>query len=405
MIVAVALIRWADISLFQTDFAMFYTAADLANDGRWDAVYDLTAFERRFLLLTGLPDGPGVPTFGYPPILAQILQPLVALVSLPMATLVFSGLGLLAAVDRLRALGMGWRGILLLLAFYPTTLSLELGQNSLFSLAAVAGFVGLMLRQRPVLAGLVLGLLVYKPQLLAAVGLFLLLAPRRHRKVIMGAAAGATSLVVASIGVAPSAWKAFPAGLRSLVAVSGNGFRVGQVSAINFSFLLFGDETWKAPVLAVVLAALGIFWFFRNRGDGQDLEREIAAGIVLACWVNPWMFVYEWVLLAIPAMYVTCHRLLSRRRAWLVYATAALVVPYSAPLALRSVRLIGTAIQWSVPLFAVVVLLAFRGDRLMESRRGEVASGGARIQVARRVRPLRRSTQGDSLAGRGDPTG
>ncbi len=405
MIVAIALIRWAGTGIIQPDFAMFYTAADLANDGRWDAVYDVTAFERHFLLLTGLPDDPGLPTFGYPPIVAQILQPLVALVSLPTASLAFSALGLLAAVDRLRALGMGWRGILLFLAFYPATLSLELGQNSLYSLAALAGFVGLMLRQRPVLAGSVLGLLVYKPQVLASVGLFLLLAPWRHRKVIMGAAASATSLVVASIWMTPSAWRAFPAGLRSLVAVSGNGFRVGQVSATNFSFLLLGDETWKAPVLAVVLAGLGIFWFFRNRGDGQDLEREMAAGILLACWVNPWMFVYEWVLLAIPAMYVTSHRLLSRRRAWLVYATAALVVPYSAPLALRSVRLVGTAIQWSVPLFAVVVLLAFRGDHLSESRLGEVASAGARIQVARRVRPLRRPAHGDSLAGRGDPTG
>lgn len=362
MIVTVALIRWSGIDILQSDFAMFYTAADLANDGRWEAVYDLDAFNRRYLALTGLPDGTGVPTFGYPPIMAQLLQPLAAAVSLPTATLVFSGLGLLAAVHGLLALGAGWRGVLLLMGFYPTVLGLSLGQNSLFSLGIVAAFAILMVRDRPLPAGAVLGVLVYKPQILASVVLFLLLSPRRHRQALLGVSITAIALPLLSWVIAPTAWREFPDGFGQLIRVSGNGFRAGRVSAIDFSYLLLGDRVLGAVLLGLGLAGLGIFWFLLNRGKGEDLEREIAAGIMLACWINPWLFVYDSVILSIPAVYVVSQGLLSRSRAWFLYSAGVLIVPLSVPLALESVRLRGWAVQWSVPFFMLAALLAFKRE-------------------------------------------
>lgn len=354
---------------FGADFAMFYTAADLADEGRWESVYDVDKLGKRYSEITGRPLGEAVPTYGYPPILAQVLRPVTRWIPVALAAALFVGLGLGLALVQLRWLGLDWRGVTWFLIFFPTVYGLYLGQNSLFTFAIVAGFVRLMLKERPLSAGLMLGLLVYKPQMLAALGLFLLCSPWRHRRAIVGAATSGVAIVLVSLILDPEGWRAFPQGLRNLLEVSGNGFRVAKSSALDFAFLWLGERTVLGLGLGMLLIGLGVWWFVVNRGE-NDLERELAAGILLACWVNPWMFLYEWVLLAIPAVYVMSNRLIERSRALLIYVAAAVVTPFSIPLAADGVISRGWAIQWSLPLLAISALVAFRreGSRSLDVR-------------------------------------
>ena len=79
------------------------------------------------------------------------------------------------------ALGVEEKGRWLLwaLCFYPVFAAISFGQNSLFSLAILALTFALLQRGRPFLAGMVAGLLLFKPQLLVGVGLLWTLDVRR----------------------------------------------------------------------------------------------------------------------------------------------------------------------------------------------------------------------------------
>jgi alpha-1,2-mannosyltransferase len=343
------------------DFAMFYTAADLANRDRWDLAYDLEAFTAHFSSVTGVPTEPGGPSYGYPPPFAQMLQPLVAVASLSVAGVVFVGLTMALALWQFRRLGAPPRAMILLALSYPFVLSVWLGQNSLLSFALAAAMVVSLLAGRSLVAGLLLGLLVYKPQLLAAFSVMFLLSPRRHAKVLAGAAVSASLVMLTSLLASPSGWREFPDGLLQLVSMSGNNFRIGRVSAIDFSLLLLGDRDPIAYLLGGLLGALGVWWFVwvRRRALG-DLELEVAAGFVLASWLNPWMFVYEWVLLGVPAWILFRRGLMGRSQGALMYMALCLGGFVGVSVAGEQVRQRGTALQLAVPAFVVVVVMAFR---------------------------------------------
>jgi hypothetical protein len=350
------------------DFAMFYTAADLANQGRWDEAYDLPAFTAHFSRVTGVPTEPGGPSYGYPPPFAQVLAPLTAVASLGWASLLFVGLTGALAVWRFRRLGASGRGILLLTLAYPFVLSVWLGQNSLFSFAVAAAMAGSVLGGRDLAAGLLLGLLVYKPQLLGALAVMFLLAPRRYARVLAGAAASASAILGISAVLDFGAWREFPDGLRQLVSMSGNNFRIGRVSAIDFSLLLLGDRNLFAYVLGAVLAIAGVWWFVAvRRRVGGDRELEVAAGIVLASWLNPWMFVYEWVLLAVPALILVRKGLIGRTQGALMYLAICVGGFLGVTAAGEQVKDHGTAIHVAVPAFVVVAAMAFRRAGSLET--------------------------------------
>lgn len=360
-----ATVRAPDDEVRLQDFAMFYTAADLAQQGRWDEAYDLPAFTAHFSHVTGVPTEPGGPSYGYPPPFAQMLAPVTAAASVGWASLVFVGLTAVLAAWRFRRLGASRRGVLLFVLAYPFVLSVWLGQNSLLSFSIAAAMVGALIGGRDAIAGLLLGLLVYKPQLLGALAVMFLLAPRRYSRVLAGAAASASAVLLVSVLADVSAWREFPDGLRQLVSMSGNNFRIGRVSAIDFSLLLLGDRNPLAYVLGGLLAIAGIWWFVAvRRRVGDDRELELAAGFLLASWLNPWMFVYEWVLLAIPALILVRRGLVGRTQGALMYLALCLGGFIGVTAAGVQVADHGTAVQVAVPAFVVVAVRAFRSAGL-----------------------------------------
>lgn len=346
--------------LLAPDFAMFYTAATLGGEGRWDDVYDLVAFHDAYERLTGSDVDLGSPTYGYPPILAQSLGPIARYLSLGSGAVVFLGLTLLASLMVLKKLGASGWGLVLVTLSYPSMLALWLGQNSFLSLAVAGLAVILLVRGKPTWAGAALGLLVFKPQMLAAVGLMFVLAPRRHFRVILGATGSGLAVALASAAASLEAWKEFPDGLRQLVGATGNGFRISRVSAVDFSFLLLGDDNPMAGVLAGILVLIGIALYLvaRRRFSG-DLEMEIALGFVLAAWVNPWMFVYEWVVLAIPALLLLRRGELPRLRGAFAFFLLGVSAALTGYFASAQVLETGRAFQLAVPVFVVAVVLAF----------------------------------------------
>src|SRR5438105_5948092 len=178
-----------------TDFASFYAAGKLATAGTPTLAYGQAAHHAMEQAVTA----PGIEYqfFNYPPvylILCAALAPLPYLV----AFVLFIGATLLLylAVARRILDDRSVTALIVLLSFPMLFWTMGLGQNA-FLTAALFGMATLLIDRRPVAAGLLFGLLCYKPHfgLLVPVAL----AAGGYWRSFIAAAISAGSLVLVSL--------------------------------------------------------------------------------------------------------------------------------------------------------------------------------------------------------------
>ncbi len=186
------------------DYINYWAGAKQAIAGRAPAVYDLTGFWDYEKSLVG--DISEAKMYSYPPVLLLLTLPLGLLPFLP-GYFLWSILGVAAGTLLLRA-QTGWKWPLALTAAFAAPASawnLIAGQNGFFTAVFLGGGLLMMGRHRPILGGILLGFLCYKPQL----GLLLPVALLAGRE-----------------------WKAFFAA------------SVTVVSVVALSALVFGINAW-----------------------------------------------------------------------------------------------------------------------------------------------------------------
>jgi len=203
------------------------------------------------------------------------------------------------------------------------------GQNG-FLTAGLLGFGLLLLERRPWVAGLCLGLLVYKPHFGVLLPL-LLLAQGRWRS-IAGAAISGLALCAASLaayGLAP--WAAFIANTKVVSAVLEQ--RMLPWAKIPSVFVAAADAGLPLPaayavhaLVALTLAALTVVAW--RRPGPQALKVALAIPAILS--VSPYCFDYDLVLLAIPIGLMIEH---GRRNPLPAGVRAALVLAFVTPIA------------------------------------------------------------------------
>jgi hypothetical protein len=191
--------------LADSDFVDVWAAGRLALDGNAPAAWDWAIHRDAEVAALGH-DFPGNYGWHYPP---TFLFAAAALATLPYLAALLGWLALtlplyLAAV---RAI-MGERlGILVACAFPAVMWNMLVGQNG-FLTAALLGFMLVCLDARPIVAGVLLGLLTYKPQF----GILFPIVLAANGQWLVFAVAGATTvlLVAASAAVfGVAAWVAF----------------------------------------------------------------------------------------------------------------------------------------------------------------------------------------------------
>ena len=182
-----------------TDFANVYAAGKLALEGNAAAAYDWPRHHDMQKAIAGRAD---IPYFGwhYPP---AFLLLAVALAALPYlgALLVYQAATLAAYLAVVRQIAGRAEAWLPALAFPAVFVNVTHGHNG-FITAALLGGALLVLDRRPLLAGVLIGCLAYKPQFGLLVPL-VLAATGRWRTI---AAAAATVLAIAGL-----TWAAFGA--------------------------------------------------------------------------------------------------------------------------------------------------------------------------------------------------
>lgn len=274
----------------------------------------------------------------YPPILLPFLQALGALGYLP-AFAVWTTLGLAGFV--LAVAGRDWRAPTPWLAILaPTTiLAVVSGQNGLLTAALLIGGFRLMAR-RPWLAGVLLGLLAFKPQLFALLPI-VLLAGRRWRTL---AAVGLT--VAGMVGLSLSlyglgAWRAWVEALPTFSqALESQREAVGWLMPTITAGLrgagltgpLVGVVQGASAAMAVIALVL-LFHHGRERDAPSALDAAaVQVGTFLA---TPYAFVYDMPMVSAAVVALVAARL-SSDQSWRPGERVVAVAAYGLPLALLS---------------------------------------------------------------------
>ncbi len=296
-----------------TDFSAFWAAARLAALGDPQAAYDPQAAQAAQCQEAACdPAAPFPRPYLYPPAFLLFTLPF-GLLPLPFALVVFvaAGYGLAACCLR-RLAGHGWW--LPILLSPGALLNAVTGQAGCLSASCLAGGL-LLVGTRPALAGVCLGLLVFKPQLALAIPV-VLLAGRRWRAL---AACGATAFAVCALSwcaLGQAAWTAFFARSSwagSLLREEAVWHRL--VSVYGAARLLRAGVPLAAACqgLAAILALGYLIWLARQRlSDGGD----VAAITPAALLCTPYLWDYDLVCLSVPAAWLAGRAAHSGWRRW-----------------------------------------------------------------------------------------
>jgi len=319
---------------YQMDFVSYWAAARLADSGNPAGAYDLAL--HRSVELGAIPLGGALP-FAYPPCFLLLLAPF-GLLSYPAAAAdwVLLTFAAYCAAIRRWSPATPW----LALSFPPLLVNVITGQAGLLVAALFVGGMAL-LPKRPFAAGILLGLLIVKPQLGLVLPLALLAG--REWRAIAGAAAAAAGLILASLilfGWEP--WQAWLGNAGLIASIASEGLAGWHRMASVYGALrlagLAAAPAWAAHAL-VGLAAAGaacMIWYRET-----DIGKRAAALAAATSLASPYLFVYDTLILVVPFLWLVARgrRLALVGLAWAVLFLALVQVagwsggPNLAPLA------------------------------------------------------------------------
>ncbi|MDB5470816.1 MAG: conserved rane protein of unknown function [Caulobacter sp.] len=277
------------------DFSAFYQAGAFADAGHPLAAYDDNAMvAAEHAAFPGMT--PRLP-WNYPPSFQLALMPLAAL---PYVTAWLVWTGLICGAYALMTLKLARSDHRWLLLLAPAVaINVLMGQNGLLSTALLGAGV-LMLERRPILGGLVLGLLTYKPHFAVLVPVVLLFG--REWRAFAASAASALATIAASalvLGVAP--WLAFiQRAMHPMSVFSTSSSTASSVPSVMIMAQSLGLNAQVGAIchwLVAGLAAIACVWIWRRSKDGLVRAAALAAATLL---VTPYLRLYDLALLALP---------------------------------------------------------------------------------------------------------
>jgi hypothetical protein len=337
-----------------TDFSSFYAAGTLVLDGQPGGPYDIAMQHAREQAIFG--SATPFFIFPYPPFFLLIAGAL-ALMSYPLALVVWQGASFALYLLSIRAI-VSVNGaardplwLLLALTFPAMFVNLGHGQNG-FLTAGLFGFALATLQRKPLIAGVLFGLLAYKPQLGMLIPL-VLLATGQWRVI---AAASMTVAMLALMTLAAfgvDAWHAF---LASTAVTRATLLEHGDISWYKMQSVFAAVRMWGGPVNlayavqgAVTLAvAASLVWLWRSDARYALKAAALPLATLLA---TPFCFDYDLMLLAPAIAFLAVDASEHGVAPWQKMILAAL---WLVPLVARTI-----AAATLIPLAVPVMLLGF----------------------------------------------
>lgn len=301
------------------DYVMFYLGGRIAADGASEHLYDQEEHCRRLRQLFPTLDEGDLLPYRYPPYVAAAFAPLSRL-SFLVSYAVFFAISLSLWLAALWLISREWpeyfstsagQGVWWGALGWPVALEiLAGGQASMLALLIALGGLVLLKRDKPIAAGLVLALALYKPNVLA---LFILGCALKYPRMLLGFLPAALALVLC--GIASLGWDT-----TWTYATLGQQLASQTWHTPTPFWKVHGLASWldgaaggKLIVLSLGLTAVATAYGIQIRANasrrdpGTSTDLYFALLLLLNTLCNPYAPVYDLVLLLLPfVLMVTC---------------------------------------------------------------------------------------------------
>lgn len=285
-----------------TDFVNVWSAGRLVLDGHPAWAYDWDIQKKVQVAVLGQ-SYPGNFAWHYPP---PFLFVAALLAKLPYGV-AFAGWACLSAVPYLiamRAIVGRPFGLLLAFGFPVVFTNVLVGQNGFLTASLIGGFL-VLLPTRPILAGICLGLLSYKPQYGLLFPL-VLIAAAQWRAFASAAVTTIALAIVSFLAFGLESWQA----LIKWMPMFSQAFLVegrapwGKMQSI-FALARYFDSSetlaWTLQWILVAIVAASLMWLWRSQARYEWKAAGLAIGALLA---TPYLFLYDVMVLAIAIGFI-----------------------------------------------------------------------------------------------------
>jgi hypothetical protein len=267
-------------------------------------LYDSNEFVRIQQALLGARDY-FYPNWPYPPTFFLVLAPL-SLLPYPYAFLTWDVATLLGVLAVVYLIVRRAPAVALVLASPFTAWNFLAGQNG-FLTASLLGASLLFLEKRPVVAGVFMGFLTYKPQF----GILLpiaLVASRQWRAFSSAVFMAALLVCTTAVAFGVAVWEVFPRGLSTqmgeVLLAGGDAPNWGYLQTIyGLVRTLNGGAAaaWLSQGIMVSSLAVVVWFVWRSRARFALKAAMLSAGALVA---TPYAFAYDMAALAIPVAFL-----------------------------------------------------------------------------------------------------
>lgn len=285
-----------------SDFISFWSAGKLTLDGDAVRAYDWAALHEIQTLAAGHSFSGQFP-WSYPPHALLLVAPL-AIVAYPWSHLVWMAFTAPLYGCAVR-LVLPRPGVLLAAFAFPAAFwNFGIGQAG-FLAAGLLGCALALLDRRPLLAGALIALLTYKPQL----GLFIpvaLIAAGHWRAIAAATVTTLALMIAATLFVGIGAWAALFATMSEsnrLILTEGAADYAELISAFGVTRWLGGSLTAAWVVQGALVIALGVtIWRVWRSDCSADLKCALLACVTMMG--SPYLFIYDLVPLAVAIAFL-----------------------------------------------------------------------------------------------------
>ncbi len=285
-----------------TDFVAVWAAGKLALAGHAAAVYDWPVHKAVEVTAVGHPFA-GYFGWHYPPTFLFVAAVLSLMPYAPaLALWVFATFPVYLVA--IRAIVGDRSGYVLAAAFPAVLCNFIDGQNGFLSAAFVGGTL-VYLPRRPVLAGVLLGLLTYKPHL-GILFPIVLAADGRWRTFVSAGVTAALMAMVAWLAFGTEAWQAFVGNIgHTSEAFLSDGWADWAKLQSAFGLVrTLGAPQWLAWTVQAMLAlavATAVTALWRSDKPYALKAAALGTGAVLA---TPYLYTYDLMVLAVPLAFL-----------------------------------------------------------------------------------------------------
>jgi hypothetical protein len=331
-----------------TDFSNVYAAGSLTWQGRPAEAYQPALQHAEEQAVFG---GREVPFYGwlYPPFFFSVAF-LVASLPYAWGLAIWLAASLAAYLAAMRAILPRPETLLIAAGFPAVFINIGHGQNGFLTAALLGGALH-WLDRRPWLAGVLIGLLAYKPQfgVLIPVALF---AGGRWSTIGAAVATIAALLAVSFVTLGAGVWHAFADSMTftQTVVLEQGGIGWEKIQSVFSAMRMWGAGVHLAYAVQITLAlmlAASLAWLWQSNAEFELKASALATASLLA---TPYVLDYDLVALAVGIVFFVRHGL---SRGFRNFEISLLAAAWIVPLLSR-----GVAGATGIPL-GLVVLLAF----------------------------------------------